>query len=151
MSQTPVDGSDREGRTVGETDRDGDASSLLHRLASRIRSVGRSLRARLRPVSGQPDEYRQFDSGEHRSLAIADERTRSIVSVGLPEEAVEDDERSERNDLVRTRAADPSNREGPSVERPELVVQWDDDELTLSAPDEPDTHITSTHWEDVER
>ncbi|PSQ24005.1 hypothetical protein BRD06_08415 [Halobacteriales archaeon QS_9_67_15] len=147
MNQTPVDGSNREGRTVGETDRAGDRSSLLHRVASRIKSVGRSLRARLRPVSGQSDEYRQFDSSEPRSLTSADERTRSIVSIGLSEE----DGRSARNDLVEARTADSSDREGPSVERPELVVQWNDDELTLSAPDEPDAHITSTHWEDVER
>ena len=147
MNQTSVDGSNREGRTVGETDRAGDGSSLLHRVASRIKSVGRSLRARLRPVSGQSDEYRQFDSSEPRSLTSADERTRSIVSVGLSEE----DGQSARNDLVEARTADSSDREGPPVERPELVVQWNDDELTLSAPDEPDAHITSTHWEDVER
>jgi len=151
MNQTSVDGSNREGRTVGETDRAGDGSSLLHRVASRIKSVGRSLRARLRPVSGQSNEYRQFDSSEPQSLTSADERTRSIVSVGLSEEAVEEDGRSTRNDLVEARTADSSDREGPPVERPELVVQWNDDELTLSAPDEPDAHITSTHWEDVER
>ena len=147
MNQAPIDGSNREGQTVGETDRAGDGSSLLHRVASRIKSVGRSLRARLRPVSGQSDEYRQFDSSEPRSLTSADERTRSIVSVGLSEE----DRQSARNDLVEARTADSSDREGPPVERPELVVQWNDDELTLSAPDEPDAHITSTHWEDVER
>jgi len=151
MSQTPVDGSDREGQSVGENPRNDEHGSLLRRVASRIKSVGRSLRARLRSVTRQPDEYRQYDPDERHRLTSAGERTRSVVSVGASEVLAEADDSAVTNDIVRSRTTDPSDREGPSVERPELVVQWNDDELTLKSPDEPDAHITSTHWEDVER
>jgi len=151
MSQTPVDGSDREGQSFGENHRNDEQGSLLRRVASRITSVGRSLRARLRSVTEQPDESHQFDPDEHHSLTSAGERTRSVIRVGASEEGAEGDDSTVTNDLVRSRTTDPSDREGASIERPELVVQWDDDELTLKAPDEPDAHITSTHWEDIER
>jgi hypothetical protein len=102
-------------------------------------------------VTEQPDESHQFDPDEHHSRTIAGERTRSVIRVGASEDVVEGNDGTVATDLVRSRTTDPSDREGASIERPELVVQWDDDELTLKAPEEPDAHITSTHWEDVER
>ncbi|WP_436931162.1 hypothetical protein [Halosimplex halobium] len=150
MSQTPVDGADREGRAAGDADRGTGSDSLVGRLAARLRSVGRSIRARLGSLTGREErpDFERARSVEREGTA---DRTRSVQCVGLTEEVVEGDGRAVTDDLVRAQAAEAPDREGPSVDRPELVVRWTDDELTLSSPDEPDAHITSTYWEDVER
>jgi hypothetical protein len=149
MSQTPVDGSDREGRAVGDPDR-GTESNSLFGLAGRLRSVGRSLRARLGSLTGNQNRS-SFERAQSVQPEGTADRARSVQCVGLTEEVVEGDGRAVTDDLVRAQAAEAPDREGPSVDRPELVVRWTDDELTLSSPDEPDAHITSTYWEDVER
>ncbi|ELZ24358.1 hypothetical protein C475_13952 [Halosimplex carlsbadense 2-9-1] len=149
MSQTPVDGSDREGRTVGDPDRGTEPDSLVSRFAARLRSVGRSLRARLRSLAGH-EERSAFERAQAVDEAETTDRARSVQCVGLTEEVVEGDGRAVTDDLVRAQAAEAPDRDGPSEDRPELVVKWTDDELTLSSPDEPDAHITSTYWEDVE-
>ncbi|WP_123534132.1 hypothetical protein [Halosimplex salinum] len=151
MSQTPVDGSDREGRSVGETDRGTGSASLLSRVAARLRSAGRSLRERLGSLMGGSADRPQFELTERSGRPAATDTTRSIQCVGLTEEVLEGDGRAVTDDLVRAQAADAPDRDGPTDERPELVVRWEDDELTLTAPDRPGAHITSTHWEDVER
>jgi hypothetical protein len=150
MSQTPVDGSDREGRAVGDPDRGTESNSLFGRLAGRLRSVGRSLRARLGSLTGNQNRS-SFERAQSVQPEGTADRARSVQCVGLTEEVVEGDGRAVTDDLVRAQAAEAPDREGPSVDRPELVVRWTDDELTLSSPDEPDAHITSTYWEDVER
>ncbi|MFB6140565.1 MAG: hypothetical protein ABEJ26_09050 [Halosimplex sp.] len=151
MDQTPVDGSDREGRDGRDAGRGTDTATLLDRVASRLRSVGRSLRTRLRSVTGQSDDYREFDRTAGRGDPSVTDRTRSVQCVGLTEEVVEGDGRAVTDDLIRAQAESAVDRDGPSVDPPELDVQRTEGELTLSSPDEPDAHITSTHWEDVER
>jgi len=149
MSQTPVDGSDREGRAAGDPDRGTEPDSFVSRFAARLRSVGRSLRARLGSLTGH-EERSPLERAESVDGAETADRARSVQCVGLTEEVVEGDGRAVTDDLVRAQAAEAPDRDGPSEDRPELVVRWSDDELTLSSPDEPDAHITSTHWEDVE-
>jgi hypothetical protein len=149
MSQTPVDGSDREGRTVGDPDRGTEPDSFVSRFAARLRSLGRSLRARFRSLTDH-EERSAFDDAQAVERAGTADRTRSVQCVGLTEEVVEGDGRAVTDDLVRAQAAEAPDRDGPSEDRPELVVRWTDDELTLSSPDEPDAHITSTYWAEVE-
>jgi len=151
MSQTPVDGSDREGRTVREDDRGAESPSLFDRVVVRFRSFGQTIADRLRSLTTGSDELGDFDrTGEETSLATR-ERTRSVQCVGLTEEVVEGDGRAVTEDLVRAQAAEGDDRDGPADDRPELAAEESDDELTLRAPDDPDAHITSTYWEDVER
>ena len=145
MSQTPVDGSDREGRAVEDPDRGTGPDSLV----SRLRSVGRSLRASLGSLAGE-DDRDAFDRAPSVERTGTGDGARSARCVGLTEEVVEGDGRAVTDDLVAVQASETPDRDGPSEEPPELVVRWTDDELTLSSPDEPDAHITSTYWEDVE-
>ena len=151
MSQTPVDGSDREGRTVREDDRGAESPSLFDRAVARVRSIGQSIIDQVRSLTGRSDESRESDrTGEETSLATG-ERARSVRCVGLTEEVVEGDGRAVTEDLVRAQAAESDGREGPSDDRPELAAEESEDELTLRAPDDPDAHITSTYWETIER
>jgi hypothetical protein len=150
MSQSPLDGSDREGRSVADADRGTKSTSLVGRVVERVRSVGRSLRARLPSVTNRSDEYQAIEPSEPDSPVRSD-RSRSVQCVGLTEEVLEGDGRAVTDDLVRVQADERDDRDGPDDDRPELVVERTDDELTLSAPDDPGAHITSTHWEDVER
>ncbi|WP_436924578.1 hypothetical protein [Halosimplex amylolyticum] len=150
MSQSPLDGSDREGRSVADADRGTASPSLLGRVVNRLRSFGRSISARLPSVTDRADDYDGIEPTERSNFPVRTDRSRSVQCVGLTEEVLEGDGRAVTDDLVRART-DDADRDGPTDDRPELVVQWSDDELTLSAPDEPGAHITSTHWEDIER
>ncbi|WP_459193966.1 hypothetical protein [Halosimplex sp. J119] len=150
MSQSPLDGSDREGRSVADADRGTESTSLVGRVVERVRSVGRSLRARLPSVTNRPDEYDAIEPSEPDRPARSD-RSRSVQCVGLTEEVLEGDGRAVTDDLVRVHADERDDRDGPDDDRPELVVERSEEELTLSVPDDPGAHITSTHWEDVER
>jgi len=149
MSQTPVDGSDREGRAVGDPDQGTESNSLVSRLAGSLRSVARSLRARLGSMT-ETDDRDAFDRTPSAEGTRGADSARSVQCVGLTEEVVEGDGRAVTDDLVAVQASETPDRDGPAEDRPELVVRWTDDELTLSSPDEPDAHITSTYWEDVE-
>lgn len=151
MSQSPLDGSDREGRSVADADRGTESASVFDRVVDRLRSVGRSLRARLPTVTERSDDYDGIESAERSNVPVRSDRSRSLQCVGLTEEVLEGDGRAVTDDLVRARTGNRSDRDGPTDDRPDLVVRWNDDELTLRAPDDPDAHITSNHWEDVRR
>ncbi|MFC7195287.1 hypothetical protein ACFQL4_12485 [Halosimplex aquaticum] len=102
-------------------------------------------------MTERPDDYDGIEPAEQSDFPVRTDGSRSVQCVGLTEEVLEGDGRAVTDDLVRARTGDDADRDGPTDDRPELVVRWSDDELTLSAPDDPGAHITSTHWEDVEQ
>lgn len=151
MSQTPVDGPDEEGRSLREPDRGTESASLFSRVASRIRGIGRSLRDRLRSATEATSTGHEFDQLPTTERESATGQSRSVQCVGPTEGVVDGNGRAVTDDLVETQTAKAGDREGPTDDRPELAVEREDGELTLRSPDDPDAHITSTHWQDVER
>lgn len=154
MSLTPVDESSSEDPVDEEPDQERRSMSGVARareaVSAAVRSLGQTIRDSLRQTDAESDDRDEGNSGN--PLA----RTGDSAALS-PVNHTESGAVRDGTALSATRRLPEAGESGGRTQvesrddRPELAARWDDDELTLSVPGDPDASITSDVWEDVRR
>jgi len=161
MSLTPPDEAGGSDPSSGDADEDTANGSGFGRAVDRVtgacRTVGRALRRGLVALLDAPSRPAELDvAPEERDTGTRTDSTSEYALVADDGDADDGGDSVASPPVVSTTDATDTaivehDREEPDVDRLELEVQWHGDAVTFVSPEEPDAHITSDVWEDLER